>query len=261
LAEEEIARMAELRPSGKKFCRLKKSVCLACMFFFLQQAFAGTDKQLWFGYNHFGRVANHWGYWVDIQHRTRNNFAENLNIDIFRFGGSYFIKDNLRITVGYAYAAQFPSPTNQSFVRPEHRPWQQFAYNYIGKNFRATHGLRTEQRFFRKTKGENLISGYDLRLRLRYSYTLSYVFNKKEYKQGSFGGLLNDEVMINAYRTDKSKLFDQNRAYAAFLYHITDALQLQLGYLFIYSFTPQGKEIVHAIRLNAVHNIDWRKKR
>jgi hypothetical protein len=240
---------------------MKKALCIAFMFFFLQQAFAGTDKQLWFGFNHQGRLAKHWGYWIDIQHRTRNNFAENLNIDIFRFGGSYFIKDNLRVTVGYAYAVQFPSLTDQSFIRPEHRPWQLFTYNYIGKNFRATHALRTEQRFMHKAKNEKLISGYDFRLRLRYNYSVSYVFNKKEYKQGSFGMLLSDEAMINAYHTDQSKLFDQNRAFAAFFYHLTDALQLQLGYLNIFSFTPQGKELVHAIRLNAVHNIDWRKKK
>jgi hypothetical protein len=58
---------------------MKKALCIAFMFFFLQQAFAGTDKQLWFGFNHQGRLAKHWGYWIDIQHRTRNNFAENLS--------------------------------------------------------------------------------------------------------------------------------------------------------------------------------------
>jgi hypothetical protein len=88
-----------------------------------------------------------------------------------------------------------------------------------------------------------------------------FVLNKKQFKQGSWGISLSNEVFINAYSSDKAKIFDQNRAVAAFTYNITDQLQLQLGYMNIFAFTPKGNEMTHAIRLFAFHTIDWRTKK
>lgn len=210
---------------------------------------------------HQGRVAKHWGYWIDLHHRTKNNFTSNLHAELVRFGGTYFINDNFRISVGYAFIAHFPSVTKQRFVRPEHRPWQQVFYTHTHKNFRTLHYIRSEQRFLHKTAGETLADGYHFRERLRFSSMVVFVLNKKQFKQGSWGISLSNEVFINAYSTDKAKTFDQNRAVAAITYNITDQLQLQLGYMNIFAITPKGNEITHAIRLFAFHTIDWRKKK
>src|SRR5687767_4814099 len=118
---------------------MKKAVLLIASFFCLHGAFANTDKQLWFGYFQQGRVHKHWGYWIDIHHRMKNDFAKNFHQDLFRFGATWYAKDNLRVTLGYCYVAHFPSLDNMSFVRSEHRPWQQLQYFYQSKNFRAIH--------------------------------------------------------------------------------------------------------------------------
>lgn len=241
---------------------MKKGFVLLLLCFCVISGFSNTDEQLWFGYMHQGRVAKRWGYWVDIHHRLKNDFAKNLHMEIIRLGGTWFAKDNLRLTLGYAYVPQFPSVTNMEFVRQEQRPWQQVQYIYgSSKRFRAVHQLRSEQRFLPKINGESIVPGYHFRQRFRYNYMVVFLFNKKEFKQGSFGLVLNDEVFVNAYSSDKVKAFDQNRGFAGLCYQLTDALQLQLGYLNVFSFTPKGNEVVHGIRLFAFHTIDWRKKK
>ncbi len=219
------------------------------------------DEQLWFGYFQQGRLHKNWGYWLDLHHRTKNDFAKNLHMEIIRFGGTWYAKDNLRLTVGYAYVPQFPSLTNMEFIRQEHRPWQQLQFVYSSKNFRAMHLLRSEQRLIEKTSGETIADGYVFRQRFRYNYMLIWIFKKKEFKQGSWGAVLNNEVFINAYSSDKVKVFDQNRAFAGFCYQITNVLQLQMGYLNVFLLTPKRKEMAHGIRLFAYHTIDWRKKK
>lgn len=238
-----------------------KKIFLVAFVLYSCSLFANSDKQLWFAYFQQGRLHKHWGYWFDFHHRTKNDFAKNFHTNIVRFGATWHAKDNLRVTLGYAYVAHFPSLTNMSFVRHEQRPWQQVQYVYSSKNFRAVHALRSEQRFLPNVNGETVTSGYTFRQRIRYNYMLTWIFKKKEFKQGSWGVVLNNEVFINAYSSDKVKVFDQNRAFAGFCYHVTDAVQLQLGYLNVFSFTPKGNELVHGIRLFAFHTIDWRKKK
>ncbi|HLP52009.1 MAG TPA: DUF2490 domain-containing protein [Chitinophagales bacterium] len=240
---------------------MKKSLLLLVLIATTITCFATVDKQLWFGFVHQGRVHKHWGYWAEFQHRTKNEFANNLHTEIFRVGATYFVNTDLRITAGYAAVLHFPSLTNQAFVRPEHRPWQQVAYNYTKGRIRLSQYLRAEERFLRKTAGETLAEGHIFRQRFRYNAMLIILFNKKEFKQGSFGLVLNDEVFINAYSTDKVKAFDQNRAFAGLSYSLTNATQLQLGYLNVFSFTPKGNETVHSLRFVVFHYIDWRKKK
>lgn len=224
--------------------------------------YANTDRQLWFGYVHQGRVTKHWGYWVDIHHRTKNNFLTNLHTELLRAGATYFINDQWRVTVGYAFVTQFPSVTNQSFVRLEHRPWQQVFHTFTKGRYRMVQYLRNEQRLIQKTTGETVVGGYVFRNRIRYSIMGLLLFNKtKAFKQGSLGLVLADEVFVNAYSSDKVHWYDQNRATAGLFYNITDALQLQLGYLNVFSKTPKGNEMVHGVRLFAFHTIDWRKKK
>jgi len=221
-----------------------------------------TDKQLWFGFIHQARLHNHWGYWLDVHHRTKNDFANNLHVELFRAGGTYFINDHWRVTVGYAFITQFPSLTNQSFVRLEHRPWQQVFHTFTKSSFRLTQYLRNEQRLIQKTSGEKIIEGYVFRERLRYSLMLHFLFNKsKAFKQNSVGAVVVNEVFVNAYSSDKVNWYDQNRAFGGLFYQLTNALQLQLGYMNVFAKTPKGNEVIHAVRLFAFYTLDLRKKK
>jgi hypothetical protein len=219
-----------------------------------------TDRQLWFSFSHQGRVSKDWGYWFTLQHRTKNNFASNLYVDLTGLGATYFATDNLRVSAGYAFGLLFPSVTNQSFFRDEHRSWQMVSYSYVSHRLRLTQMARSEQRFIKSATGEYLKRGYSLRQRFGYSVTLCIMVNNKQYRQGSYGGVLNEEILANAYAADHANRFDQNRAFAGMFYQLTNGLQLQLGYLNVVAATPKGYDVVHAIRMAVFQTIDCRKK-
>jgi hypothetical protein len=241
---------------------MKKGLLLFLWVVSFSTAYSNTDKQLWFGFVHQARLTKHWGYWIDIHHRTKNDFLKNLHVELFRAGGTYFINDQWRISLGYAFISQFPSLTNQSFVRLEHRPWQQVFHAVTIKQFRITQYLRNEQRLLQKTSGEKIVDGYVFRDRLRYSIMLHFLFNKsKSFKQNSIGAVVVNEVFVNAYSSDKVSIYDQNRAFGGLFYNLTDALQLHAGYMNVFSKTPKGNEVIHAVRLFAFYTVDLRKKK
>jgi len=241
---------------------MKRIIILFAIVLTATAGYCNTDKQLWFGFVHQARLHNHWGYWLDIHHRTKNDFANNLHVELFRAGGTYFINDQWRVTVGYAFIPQFPSLTNQSFVRLEHRPWQQVFHTFTKNRFRLTQYLRNEQRLLQKTSGEKIVDGYVFRERLRYSLMLHFLFNKsKAFKQNSVGAVIANEVFVNAYSSDKVNWYDQNRASGGLFYQLTNALQLQLGYMNVFARTPKGDDVIHAVRLFAFYTLDLRKKK
>ncbi len=240
---------------------MKKFVVLILSVLCFSFSYSNTDRQIWFGFVHQARLVNHWGYWLEFHHRTKNEFSNNLHLELVRVGGTYFINNQWRLTVGYAFIPQFPSLTNQSFVRLEHRPWQQVFHTVTKKSFRVTQYLRNEQRLFQKTSGEKIMDGYLFRERVRYNLMVHFLFNKdKAFKQNSFGVVFANEVLVNAYSSDKVNWFDQNRASAGLFYNLTNALQLQLGYLNVFARTTKGDDVIHAIRLFAFYTLDLRKK-
>lgn len=222
---------------------------------------ANTDEQIWIGYIQQGRVPKHWGYWIDVHHRTKNDFLKNLHANIIRAGATYYLNDHWRFTIGHSEIIQFPSLSNQRFIRPEHRPWQQVFHTITKANLRLINYLRSEQRLISKTSDERLVNGVHFRQRLRYNVMLMYVLNRKKFKEGSWGIVINNEIFVNAYSSDKVPAYDQNRAFAGLFYHITPQLQAQLGYLNIYALQAKGQEVIHAIRVFFFHNLDWRKKK
>src|SRR6187549_3004386 len=65
-------------------------------------------EQLWLGYFNQTRFSNKWGMWIDVHYRMTDNFVDRPFQFLFRPAVTYFIKDNLRVQVGYAYAHHFP---------------------------------------------------------------------------------------------------------------------------------------------------------
>ncbi|HEU5291952.1 MAG TPA: DUF2490 domain-containing protein, partial [Cyclobacteriaceae bacterium] len=81
-------------------------------------------EQVWFGYFNQTRLTDKSGLWVDIHVRFTENFSDDLGQTIARLGYTYYLTDQTRFTVGYAYATQYGLTQGAPDV-PEHRPWQQ----------------------------------------------------------------------------------------------------------------------------------------
>lgn len=225
------------------------------------KTFAATDYQLWQAFFQQGRISKHAGYWIDIHHRNKNGFVQNLNTELFRFGGTYFVNNQNRLTAGYAYILHFPSLENQKFVRQEHRPWQMYQYVHKGKKLSLQGALRAEQRFLQKTRGETIVPGYDFRLRFRLAVIFSYKLNKTKLPCGDILLVLNNEAMVNGYSSDKFKVFDQNRAFAGIGFQITETFQVQAGYMHFYFATAKGYDHAHVPRIFFIHTPDFRKNK
>src|SRR5690349_5671331 len=85
-------------------------------------------EQLWLGYFNQTRLSNKWGLWLDVHYRMTDNFVQTPFQLLIRPAVTYFIKDNLRVNVGYAHVNHFP-PEGMSTTRIEHRAWQQIWWN------------------------------------------------------------------------------------------------------------------------------------
>src|SRR5688572_8443444 len=87
-----------------------------------------SREQLWFGYFNQTRFSKRFGLWTDIHYRLTDNFATRPFQFMIRPAATYYIKDNLRLNIGYAWVQHFPAE-GMSTTRTEHRPWQQIWWN------------------------------------------------------------------------------------------------------------------------------------
>jgi hypothetical protein len=73
-----------------------------------QQKQTAHIQQVWFGYVNQTRLSDHWGLWLDLHLRSKEDFVNDLSTSIVRPGISYYANDRLRFTAGYAYVNFFP---------------------------------------------------------------------------------------------------------------------------------------------------------
>lgn len=106
-------------------------------------------EQLWFGFFNQTRLTNKFGFWVDVHYRQTDHFIDRPFQLVFRPAVTYFIKDNLRFNVGYAFVNHFPAK-GMDTARPEHRVWQQIWWNQKYTGLTTLQWLRLEERFNRK---------------------------------------------------------------------------------------------------------------
>lgn len=237
------------------------SILVAQMAFSQKQT--TTVQQLWFAYNNQTRFSDKWGMWADIHLRTKDNFTDDLSSFIARFGLTYYLNDQTKLTAGYAFINHFPADNHADISRPEHRPWQQIQWHTNYKKVRLMQWLRLEERFRRKVlSNDELDEGYNFNYRARYNIFLTGPLGKKAFTKGAFSWVLNDELHINFGDEIVYNYFDQNRFFAGFGYHLNPHNSIQVGYLNVFQQLAAGNRYrsTHAARIFYFHNIDLRRK-
>lgn len=224
-------------------------------------AFAEDDHQIWYTYFQQGRLTNKAGYWFDANFRTHEKFSNSFSAVLLRGGGTYFIREDLRLTAGYVYMMQFSSLENQSFFKQEHRPWLILQYFYSKKFFRLQTNFRAEHRIIQKSKGDKILPGYEHRLRPRLAVGFSFMLNKRPLPVGNILFFVNEEILTHAYTSEKLSWIDQQRVFAGFSFQINESFQLQTGYMHIYQATKTGFDHLHCLRFTFIHTPDFRKKK
>lgn len=181
------------------------------------------------------KVNDKFTVYFDGQLRSSDQLRQ-VQTYILRPGVSYNIKKNIIATVGYASIGNRRTIVAISDLIPEHRIWEQFQVIHPVGFTALTHRFRLEQRFIMKyfaTNNDLETRGNLYANRFRYFFRDIIPLNgEKTFKKGTFVALQN-EVFINI--GDKSvvnkKYFDQNRAYLALGYRISQEFDLEAGYL------------------------------
>jgi hypothetical protein len=220
-----------------------------------------SREQLWFGYFNQTRFTNKVGMWLDIHYRTTDSFADRPFLFMIRPALTYFIKDNLRVNVGYTFASHFPGK-GLSTTRYEHRPWQQIWWNQKYSGLTTLQWLRLEQRFNEKVVSDEKIDGYNYVFRVRYNFSFFIPLKGKELSPKTPFLAFANEVFLNFGDNVVYNTFDQNRLFGGVGYQFTSHLNAQLGYMNVYQQEGSGNNYLstHAIRLFVFHSLDLRNK-
>jgi hypothetical protein len=218
-------------------------------------------EQLWFGYFNQTRFSNKWGMWVDVHYRITDNFVDRPFQFLFRPAVTYFIKDNLRLNVGYTLANHFPARGLKT-TRVEHRAWQQIWWNQKYPGLTTLQWLRFEQRFNEKVVADEKLDGYKYTFRVRYNFSFFLPLKGKEMAPKTPFAAIMNEVFLNFGDKVVFNTFDQNRLFAGFGYQCSSHLNAQLGYMNIYQQEGSGNNYfsTHTIRLFVFHALDLRNK-
>jgi hypothetical protein len=176
----------------------------------------------------------------------------------------YYLSEHTSLTLGYAYAHYFGGNDGRNIAMPEHRPWQQIMWANRYPKLRLQHRLRVEERFQRKLESpDKLGKGYNFNYRVRYSFSLSTPLSQKAFAPKTVSLVFNDEAMLNFGKAVLTNTFDQNRLFGGFNYHLSESSSIQAGYMYIFQQQGAGAQYRnnHTIRINFLHNPDFRKKK
>ena len=208
-------------------------------------------NMLWLGYFQQLKLKPKWSLSSDIQFRTRDAM-KTYSQALFRSGLNYNLSEKLSITVGFAHFRFF---ITNSLTRSELRPWQELGYNYEYNKIKIKQRLRIEQRFNETVIEKKPSGNFQFNWRFRYKMELSYLLGKILNKESYF--TLGNEVMINAGKIIKSKIYDQNRFALGLLFQISNQLFFQPQYMFInqYNSKTNSTENYHVLRLNLIHKL------
>jgi hypothetical protein len=220
-------------------------------------------NQLWFAYFNQTRFSNKWGLWADFHLRTKENFVDNFSTSIARLGGTYYLTDNTKFTLGYAYVSHYPGNNHKNVTRPEHRIWQQVQWHSKFPRLRLMQYLRLEERFLHNVQNDNaLAEGYTSSWRFRYNFFLNTPLGNKPFAPKTFSFVLNDEIHVNFGKNIVYNYFDQNRFFIGLQYHTNASDNIQFGYMNLFQQLASGNSYrnIHAFRVFYIHNLDLRKK-
>ena len=247
-----------------------RKLILSCVFFFLlspnlfsQTKQTETVQQIWIAYLNQTRFSNKWGTWTDIHLRTKEDFVSDLSQSILRFGLTYYLNDDTKLTAGYAYVSHYPADNHKNVTIPEHRPWQQIQWHSKYSKLKLMQWFRLEERFRRKVLNDDeLAGGYNFNFRFRYNFFFMVPLSKNKFQPKSLSFVVNDEVHINFGKEIVYNYFDQNRFFLGFAYHVNKHDNLQAGYMNVFQQLPAGNKYRsnHVARVFYFHNLDLRKK-
>ena len=243
----------------------KLIICLTFLLLSIQFTNAQSYKnitdvnQIWLTYNNQIKFNKKWDLLTDLNLRSKEYFVHDLSLSIVRFGISYYITPETKLTAGYVWANYFPGDNHKNIAQTEHRPWQQVLWETKhGKN-KLIQWIRLEERYKQKISNDHtLADGYNFNYRIRFHLRYEFPISKKVQVPGALTYFLSDEINVNFGKEIVNNYFDQNRLFTGFKYQTGVHTNVQLGYLNIFQQLVAGNKYkeVNVIRFSLYQNID-----
>ncbi|RDV16960.1 DUF2490 domain-containing protein [Pontibacter diazotrophicus] len=201
---------------------------------FLNTAQAQSEQRIkdynnngWYMYFGDHKFSDKWGIHAEVQLR-RHNIIKDPQQLLIRTGINYDLTPNAMFTLGYGFIETHPYgdyPAAGTF--PEQRIYQQLQHKSNIARVGLIHRYRLEQRWIRGAE----TTDYTYLNRARYflKATLPLIGPTTEAKEPFLA--VYDEVFVGFGENARKNIFDQNRAYAAIGYKISDSAALEFGYL------------------------------
>lgn len=211
-------------------------------------------------YMYFGdhKFSDKWGLHTELQVRRYNILKDPQQL-LIRTGANYNLTDNAMFTLGYGLIETYPYgefPAADDFL--EHRLYEQLQLKGSLSRVGLTHRYRLEQRWVQSP----VTSEYTYLNRARYMLraTLPLIGGTTEAKEPYLAAY--DEIFVGFGNNIQRNIFDQNRAYLALGYKISDAASVEVGYL--NHIVQKANGIVfehnHTLQVGLTYNIDFRKQ-
>jgi len=177
-----------------------------------------SDLGNWLIYIWNKKLNNNWNIHNEVQYRNYNAIGD-LEQLLLRTGLGYtFNEGTNNFLIGYAYilSENYIGDSNEKLSINEHRIFQQFTSKQRVGIVGINHRYRFEQRFIEE----------DYKMRFRYFLSLNIPVVKKEETEKLYLSAYN-EIFINT----ESSIFDRNRIYGGFGYHLNESIRIELGYM------------------------------
>lgn len=150
-------------------------------------------------------------------------------------------------------------------VRPEIRPHQEINYSHgIGnRNSKLSYRYRLEERFIRKSSGNELADGYNFNFRFRYRIQFSCPLIKNEDKSDVLTLKIFDEIFLNFGKQIVYNTFDHNRLGFGLNYRINKDLQFQSDFFNWFQQQSSGDKYYNRYigRFTLYHSINLYKNK
>jgi len=199
---------------------IKRSLWVALTLLFALPNFVqGQESNLgnWLIYIGNKQLNEKWNLHHEVQYRNYDAIGD-LEQLLLRTGLGYTFgesKKNILLGYGYILSENYNSEMDLKKSVNEHRIFQQFISKQKLGKLKLSHRYRFEQRFVES----------DFKMRVRYFLGVNVPISSKEENKYYFSAY--NELFLNT----KSKLYDRNRLYGGFGYHLNKKVRLELGYI------------------------------
>jgi hypothetical protein len=221
-----------------------------------------NDEKLFIGIFNQTRYTKRIGTWLDIHHRTTDNYVNRPLQSMGRLGLTFYFTDHFRLMAGYCFAYNFPAKGFHA-NRIEHRPWQQLYFKQEYHHIQTIQLLRLEQRYNQEVVNDNATNNFIYTSRIRYAFFVLIPFTKSGIVPKKLFGVINDEVFLNFGKNIKYNTFDQNRFFCGLGYQISKSSSVHFGYMNIFQQLASGNVYSKSdcLRLFVFSNLDFRKEK